>query len=624
MPNRYNEIRLSQDGLTRLDRLLQGFAEYRSDESRYRKEERTYKEELFRHLRGIWDLLHTDPEASHKALTRFISAEDAPTGLLAAFNNLQGGYGLAVRDDFLVYLRNMSVDEYTSMMLQLFESEAAPAARLSQFRRSAKAAYDRLYDEGKFYEGKKVRPSMTLNFAAILLTSYDPDAYILYRSTDYGATAKWLGLTVPSQPEQRYTLFLNIAMYMLAYAQEKRYPVQDLIDVHNMIYLAWKRPEFEKIIHPEPGPVPGDTVYDFIRNQELMFPSWLVTDFFLSLASKPFVILSGISGTGKTKMAQLAADYMSRLSGVEENAAFVSVRPDWTDNSHLLGWYNAIAERYEMTPVLDLLLKASSSPTVPHFIILDEMNIAKVEHYFSDFLSCMESRRIDSDERVRQEPFRLHSHGDDYEAGEGSSLDLGVPSQLDLPLNVYVAGTVNVDESTYMFSPKVLDRANVIEFNDVYLDLDSRAEAAVSEAAGFMLKPDVNLAELLSQYKPARRRQWAELHSVAPTYFDLLLKVHEALRPYHLHFGYRVANEIAVFMLNARKHCVGGDGVLPFAFDLQVLQKILPKMHGNAAQVRGPIDSLTSVLPESCTMSRGKLGRMKVRLDQVGFASFIE
>lgn len=73
-----------------------------------------------------------------------------------------------------------------------------------------------------------------------------------------------------------------------------------------------------------------------------------------------------------------------------------------------------------------------------------------------------------------------------------------------------------------------------------------------------------------------------------------------------------------------REYCAGGDDVLPIALDLQVMQKILPKMHGNAAQLRGPIDALTSVLPESCVMSRGKLSRMKARLDQVGFASFIE
>jgi 5-methylcytosine-specific restriction endonuclease McrBC GTP-binding regulatory subunit McrB len=328
---------------------------------------------------------------------------------------------------------------------------------------------------------------------------------------------------------------------------------------------------------------PGEAIPGFIRDRGFVFPSWLVTDYLISLASKPFVIISGISGTGKTKMTQLVADYMSKVSGVDESTAFVPVRPDWTDNSHLLGWYNAIAERYETTPVLDLIIKASDAPAAPHFIILDEMNIAKVEHYFSDFLGCMESRWIDVDDRVRQEPIHLHSHVADYEAGEGS---VSIPPWLDLPLNVYVVGTVNVDESTYMFSPKVLDRANVIEFNDVCLDPDSQmrestlADPKTPGSSGFVLRSDVNPVELLSGYTPAPPKLWIRMKDEMPEHFELLLEVHEALRPYYLHFGYRVANEIAAFMLNTRKYCADGDDALSSTFDLQVLQKILPKMHG--------------------------------------------
>ena len=125
----------------------------------------------------------------------------------------------------------------------------------------------------------------------------------------------------------------------------------------------------------------------------------------------------------------------------------MSVRPDWTDNSYLLGWYNAIAEQYETTPVLKLIIAADSHPDVPHFIILDEMNIAKVEHYFSDFLSCMETRRVDPESnKVRQEPIHLRNHTDE-ENGNG---DCSVPAKIEIPVNIYVTGTVNVDESTYM------------------------------------------------------------------------------------------------------------------------------------------------------------------------------
>jgi 5-methylcytosine-specific restriction endonuclease McrBC GTP-binding regulatory subunit McrB len=335
------------------------------------------------------------------------------------------------------------------------------------------------------------------------------------------------------------------------------------------------------------------------------------------------VILSGISGTGKTKLAQLVADYIVDPTPDSAEKAFVSVRPDWTDNSYLLGWYNAIAEQYETTPVLKLIIAADSHPDVPHFIILDEMNIAKVEHYFSDFLSCMETRRVDPESnKVRQEPIHLRNHTDEENGDE----DCSVPAKIEIPVNIYVTGTVNVDESTYMFSPKVLDRANVIELNDVYLDPDSwdQAGGEAPGSEGFVLKQDVDLRELLTAHKPPTTDSLERMKELMPDEFSHLLLIHDALKPYHMHFGYRVANEIASFMLNAQKLCVGGDEVLPFAFDLQVMQKILPKMHGNASQLIGPIDSLIAALPESCTISRDKLTRMKKRLEQVGFASFIE
>lgn len=248
-----------------------------------------------------------------------------------------------------------------------------------------------------------------------------------------------------------------------------------------MIYVLWRYDEFKDLLTEDERVVSGESVYTFIRKHHFIFPDWLVTDYILSLATKPFVILSGISGTGKTKLGQLVAEYVVRATGGRAKKAFVSVRPDWTDNSYLLGWYNAIAERYETTAVLDLILEASGEPEIPHFIILDEMNIAKVEHYFSDFLSAMESRWIDAGGKVHQEPIRLHNQGDEGEWGPGP----GVPSEIALPLNVYVTGTVNVDESTYMFSPKVLDRANVIEFNDVCLDPDIYRQTEIPVRAPF-------------------------------------------------------------------------------------------------------------------------------------------
>jgi 5-methylcytosine-specific restriction protein B len=410
-----------------------------------------------------------------------------------------------------------------------------------------------------------------------------------------------------------------MASYILAYAQGRGQAVNDLLDVHNMIYMFRQYDEFEAVGNPVQHNSSDESIYDFLRNQGFIFPDWLVTDYALSLATKPFVILSGISGTGKTKLAQLVAEYVLRSIGYDDGQAFVSVRPDWTDNSHLLGWYNAISEQYEATPVLRLIGRASDTPEKPHFIILDEMNIARVEHYFSDFLSCMESRWIDASGTLHQAPIQLHSRGNDDEAGE-----LDVAPQVDLPLNVYVIGTVNVDESTFMFSPKVLDRASVIELNDVCLDESSVDDTTAPYSGQFLLRSGVALSSILARYKPVTHHRLDEMREKMPGQFRQLLAIQAALRQHHRHFGYRVASEIAALMVNAQQYCVECEAVLPIAFDLQVMQKILPKLHGNAAQLHGPLESLAEAIPSSCLLSHAKIARMQSRLQQIGFASFID
>jgi len=209
----------------------------------------------------------------------------------------------------------------------------------------------------------------------------------------------------------------------------------------------------------------NNNLYDNIANNGYVFSHEIMSRFYFSLKTKPLVILSGISGTGKTKIAQLFAQYICQEDDTEharKRLAFVSVRPDWMDNKGLLGYYNMLDEKYHATPVLELLLDAADDPDRPYFVILDEMNLAKVEHYFSDFLSVMESRTHDN---LAGETIRLHP----LEMAETHDGRI-VPGDIPVPANVFFAGTVNVDESTYMFSPKVLDRANVIEFNEVDLD----------------------------------------------------------------------------------------------------------------------------------------------------------
>ena len=148
-----------------------------------------------------------------------------------------------------------------------------------------------------------------------------------------------------------------------------------------------------------------------------------------------------------------------------ENCLFISVRPDWRDSKSLLGYYNPLTKTYETTPFLEFILKAKKSfeaqDGLAWFVILDEMNLARVEYYFADLLSVLESGRDANGETEEALQFIY---------GEVEEGETPPPPTLKLPPNLYFIGTVNVDETTHSFSPKVLDRAFSLEFLDVDLE----------------------------------------------------------------------------------------------------------------------------------------------------------
>ncbi|MFY0577165.1 McrB family protein [Cystobacter fuscus] len=169
---------------------------------------------------------------------------------------------------------------------------------------------------------------------------------------------------------------------------------------------------------------------------------------------KRFVILAGLSGTGKTALVRHYARIYCEAMGLDagRHLEVVAVSPDWKDPTGLLGYYNALHEvpSFQVEPTLRLLLAAVLNPSEPYFLLLDEMNLARVEQYFAPFLSSMESGL----------PLALH--------GQDSAVN-GVPPRLEWPRNLFIAGTVNMDETTFPFSDKVLDRAFTLEFWDVDL-----------------------------------------------------------------------------------------------------------------------------------------------------------
>ncbi len=341
-----------------------------------------------------------------------------------------------------------------------------------------------------------------------------------------------------------------------------------------------------------------------------------------------------------------------------ESYRVIAVRPDWTDNRGLLGYHNPLLDQYVTTPFLELLLDATEEcrlaerenrPPRPFFAILDEMNLARVEHYFSDFLSAMESG----------EAIDLHRDAA-IEEGE-TETGVAVPRELRVPPNLLFVGTVNVDETTYLFSPKVLDRAFTLEFNEV--DLHAYAAAAVPDVEQ---DPDpssplslVRFTGSLSVEENPGPPDWDRFCQLGPEPREAVQAINDILAGENRHFGYRVANEIARYVWLAREQCTEGSEAVRVALDLALLQKVLPKLHGTQQELEELLDRLfafaitgedrsggeEAVLRSSWRPAGGrlepagdndspsaprfprlaaKLWRMARRLEQQGFTSFIE
>lgn len=464
------------------------------------------------------------------------------------------------------------------------------------------------------------------------------------------------------------------------------------------------------------GETPGD-LYDYYLERELFLPDEIVTSFVLSLKTKPFVILSGISGTGKTKIAQELAGYLETAAGnveptteapqpgphdvfikltasqinggyapvgeearkiieshvdfpargesnlykvrlpddslqdlritnygfkektrvlyrmlltdeglktwlqeegepgqvlhlnlqpdgeaemklaLEEGVptpsedkvgrhALIPVKSDWTDPRGLIGFFNPITDEYVTTELIDLLVRAGGDPEHPYLVILDEMNLARVEYYFSDFLSVLES---DESLRLMTEKQARWNAAEGEEEKERSAGE--VPEAIKIPPNVSFIGTVNVDETTHPLSPKVLDRANVIEFNAVDLDLALGSPPAVKP--GLRLKAGADVAGWLRNYNDDAEKAKA-LALERDDFTEAVRSVHAILGRWNLQFGYRVISEMSVFVGHAIDKA-GGDAVLIVrdGFDLQLNQKVIPKLSGGR-ELEEPLAALLS------------------------------
>lgn len=301
---------------------------------------------------------------------------------------------------------------------------------------------------------------------------------------------------------------------------------------------------------------------EYLRSKGLTYKESFVRRFFAALQAKNFVVLTGLSGSGKTQLALKFCEWMA-----PSHFRMVPVGADWTNNEKMLGYPDAIRKGSYVRPdtgVLDLVLDAAADKNgSPYILLLDEMNLSHVERYFADFLSAMESH----------EELMLH--------GMPEPID-GIPGRIRMPSNLWVIGTMNVDETTYMFSPKVLDRAQVLEFRVSEEEMNDYLGDGVADAA-------------LRSFFPKLSAVGAE-------------------------FGYRTAREFKDFVAAAEKLGSSSDE----AIDAAIMQKLLPKLHGSKRKLIEPLKALKEICEGKYPVSLAKIERMIKAATEVGFASFAE
>lgn len=387
--------------------------------------------------------------------------------------------------------------------------------------------------------------------------------------------------------------------------------LQALVAVANKYYLDFLK------IKEESG---GYVLYLKERNFKLVnlptaFQSAFPRRYITSLLAKPFVILTGNSGTGKTRIAKQFAEYL----GVEDekngrNWLIVPVGADWTDNTNIMGFCNPLAKDgegiYHKTEILKLIERANKNEDVPYFLILDEMNLSHVERYFSDFLSHMETP---------DKPFVLDGYKEETDGHR--------EGELPYPDNLFIVGTVNIDETTYMFSPKVLDRANVVEFKPNKEEVLALFGEAASDEK--IVPAGDGTAEAFLQLAKAIRNGKCEIdnENAMENVKNIFSSVYDAAEKSGFEFAFRTVREIRQYISAAYEIADQNPEFDLFgAIDEQLLQKVLPKIHGNKKEIGSLLDELEGICIQregKLKLSAEKIKQMKQKLTNMQYASFI-
>ena len=397
-----------------------------------------------------------------------------------------------------------------------------------------------------------------------------------------------------------------------------------------------------------------------VQHTEVVTPKLSVSDlgvgsyrpYITAIKSKPFLLLAGISGTGKSRIVRELARACWEKGSKEyedpkpKNFEMVQVKPNWHDSSELIGYVSRVSGSpvFVAGDFLKFVAKAWENPEVPYFLCLDEMNLAPVEQYFAEYLSVVESRKCQEDGIITTDPILKNCNEQWYfDLTAQLTTDEEIRNQFNkkgiaIPQNLIVVGTVNMDETTFSFSRKVLDRAMTIEMNevDLYGGLDHRYEKIGKLEAGNLIGTAVEGVDIYNANR-----------AVCDKALKYLEAINDKLEGTPFKVAYRTRNEFLLYVVNNLPYNKDKDGheleqnfVIARALDEITSMKVLSRIEGDETKIGNLLDQLSATIGEQLkvvsekeysarkddgekvySVSLAKLEEMKKRFES-GYTSF--
>lgn len=369
-------------------------------------------------------------------------------------------------------------------------------------------------------------------------------------------------------------------------------------------------------------------------------------DLLTAMRTKPFLLLAGISGTGKSRIVkQMAFESCPDIPALRSdktapgNYELIEVKPNWHDSSELLGYESEIGgPHYVVTPFVRFLVKAMRYPDVPFFVCMDEMNLAPVEQYFAEFLSVLESRKLLSDGTITSEPLIKADIFSKY--ADQLHRDLGITDTetykavydrlkndgLRLPSNLIVVGTVNMDETTHQFSRKVIDRAMTIEMNIEDAETPFKNFFEGGDALHYYDNPqpkDLFLPKVVQASEALSILSAEDAAYLKENVPGLLHSLNSALNGTPFKIAYRVQNELILYFFSLREENPdeAAEALLAQAMDAILMMKVLPRIEGDEDLLDKPLKALAQ-FTENYPQASRKIAEMQERLPQAHFTCF--